>query len=71
MHSGTTIDSLDERLQAQKLAIPKRFATSANDDLNYLLKNGTDQQINFVFHLDGQVDIEDQFCFSSRWSGRY
>ncbi len=59
MHTGTTVvDTLDERLQAQKSEIPKRFATSANDDLNYLLKNGTDQQINFVFHLDGQVDIE-------------
>jgi NRPS condensation-like uncharacterized protein len=58
MHSGTTIDSLDERVLAQKIEIPKRFATSANDDLNYLLKNGTDQQINFVFHLDGQVNIE-------------
>ena len=49
---------LDERKEAQKLEIPKRFATSANDDLNYLLRNGGDQQINFVFYLDGQVDTD-------------
>ncbi|MFW9922172.1 MAG: hypothetical protein ACFFDW_02675, partial [Candidatus Thorarchaeota archaeon] len=38
--------------------IPKRFPTSATDTLNYLLKHGTDQQINFVFHLDGRVNEE-------------
>ncbi|NHJ84383.1 MAG: hypothetical protein FK734_02915 [Asgard group archaeon] len=39
-------------------AIPKRIKTSANDNLNYLLRNGTDQQINFVFHLNGLINPE-------------
>ncbi|MHA1306295.1 MAG: condensation domain-containing protein [Candidatus Heimdallarchaeota archaeon] len=58
MHSGTSsFTRLDEQDNVHTIEIPKRFATSANDELNYLLRNGTDQQINFVFHLDGQIDI--------------
>jgi len=38
--------------------IPKRIRASANDNLNYLLRSGTDQQINFIFHLNGQIDAE-------------
>jgi len=36
--------------------IPKRIRASANDNLNYFLRSGTDQQINFIFHLNGFVD---------------
>ncbi|NPD90033.1 MAG: hypothetical protein HGN29_15070 [Asgard group archaeon] len=37
---------------------PKRIRASANDNLNYLLRSGTDQQINFIFHLNGYIDSE-------------
>ncbi|MHA1171420.1 MAG: hypothetical protein ACTSQ3_05015, partial [Candidatus Heimdallarchaeota archaeon] len=37
---------------------PKRIRASANDNLNYLLRSGTDQQINFIFHLNGHIDPE-------------
>ncbi len=37
---------------------PKKILASPNDNLNYLLRCGTDQQINFIFQLDGQVDAE-------------
>ncbi len=39
-------------------SFPKRILASPNDNLNYLLRSGTDQQINFIFHLDGLVDAE-------------
>ena len=38
--------------------IPKRIRASANDNLNYLLRSGTDQQINFIFHLNGHINAE-------------
>ncbi|MGC9780879.1 MAG: hypothetical protein HZR80_16670 [Candidatus Heimdallarchaeota archaeon] len=37
---------------------PKKILASPNDNLNYLLRCETDQQINFIFQLDGQVDAE-------------
>ncbi|MBN1328394.1 MAG: hypothetical protein JXA54_02865 [Candidatus Heimdallarchaeota archaeon] len=36
--------------------LPLKIKASANDNLNYFLRSGTDQQINFVFHLDGSID---------------
>lgn len=37
---------------------PKRIRASANDNLNYLLRSGTDQQINFIFYLNEYIDSE-------------
>lgn len=34
---------------------PKRIKTSSSDTLNYLLRHGNDQQVNYVFHLNGQI----------------
>ncbi len=36
--------------------LPLKIKASANDNLNYFLRSGTDQQINFVFHLNGFVN---------------
>jgi len=36
--------------------MPLRVKATANDNLNYFLRFGTDQQINFVFYLSGRVD---------------
>ncbi len=40
----------------KSVEFPKRIYASANDNLNYLLRSGTDQQINFIFHLNGHID---------------
>jgi NRPS condensation-like uncharacterized protein len=37
---------------------PNKIKTSPSDTLNYLLRHGTDQQVNYVFHLDGYVNEE-------------
>ena len=58
MHSRTvkipnysTISSDDN-----EYIIPERINASASDVLNYLLRYGTDQQVNFVLYLDGKVN---------------
>jgi NRPS condensation-like uncharacterized protein len=40
----------------QKNGMTNKIKTSACDMLNYLLRTGTDQQVNFVFHLNGNIN---------------
>ncbi len=56
MHYGISkiLNSLSKH--NSQYSIPKRITASANDSLNYLLRYGGDQQVNFVFHLDKRID---------------
>ena len=58
MHSRTAKATSTKRsnLCNEEVEIPQTITASACDTLNYLLRYGTDQQVNFVFHLNGKID---------------